>query len=290
MRKYRAIFFDWDGTAVTSRLAPVGPVIVPMTALLDKGIKLVIISGTSYENIAEGKLAERFPAFLRQNLFLGLGRGARNYSFDREGKMVMLEGVLPNKAALLTLHKVCFQLHEYLHATFDLHTDIVFTRDNYCKIDLCPDLVRGEQLYFRGTELTKLNKRLGQHGYRGGIRELLDLSVSVGREYGLRLFATTDAKYLELGFATKSDNVNTIFAHLNSQHGISACDCCYWGDEFVEMGEGIYGSDAGMITKNTHCGDFFDVSDVEGQRPVEVCRLGGGVDSFRSFLYEQVRE
>jgi hypothetical protein len=287
MRKYKAIFFDWDGTAVRSRISPIGTVVLPMTALLDNGVKLVIISGTSYEKIGEGRLAGRFPVSARQNLFLGLGRGARNYSFDENGGIVMLEGVVPDKGSLAALHKVCFALHEHLFVGYGFPTDIVFTRENYCKIDLYPDLSRGEHLYFRGEELSLLNKRLTQHGYAGGVRELLELSVSIGQEYGLELKATTDAKFLEVGFGTKSDNVDTIFQHLNKVYGISAADCCFWGDEFLEMGEGIYGSDAYMITPNTRVGDFYDVSDVEGERPVEVCRLGGGVDCFLEFLHEQ---
>ncbi len=39
---YRAIFFDWDGTAVTSRKAPVDEIVSRMKGLLNKGIKLAI--------------------------------------------------------------------------------------------------------------------------------------------------------------------------------------------------------------------------------------------------------
>ena len=49
MKKYKAIFFDWDGTAVLSRTAPVDEVVVPMKKLLAQGIRLVIVSGTTIE-------------------------------------------------------------------------------------------------------------------------------------------------------------------------------------------------------------------------------------------------
>ena len=58
LKKYKAIFFDWDGTAVLSRTAPVDEVVVPMKKLLAQGIRLVIVSGTTIENIAKGKLHE----------------------------------------------------------------------------------------------------------------------------------------------------------------------------------------------------------------------------------------
>jgi hypothetical protein len=250
----------------------------------------VVISGTSSENIAGGRLAERFPAPARQNLFLGLGRGAKNYSFDQEGKVSVLEGILPNKEERLALHRVCFELHEHLLANYDFPTDIVFTRENYCKIDLIPELIRGQLLCFHGNDLAQLNQRLALYGCEGGVRELFDLALSLGEKYQLQLFPTTDAKYLELGFGTKSDNVNAIFRYLQNIYGISAAECCFWGDEFLEMGEGIFGSDACMITKATSVGDFFDVSDVEGKRPAEVCWIGGGVERFHSFLYEQVAQ
>ncbi len=57
---YRAIFFDWDGTAVTSRKAPVDEIVSRMKGLLNKGIKLAIISGTTIENIVWWKITRLF--------------------------------------------------------------------------------------------------------------------------------------------------------------------------------------------------------------------------------------
>ena len=42
-KKYKAIFFDWDGTAVMSRQAPVEETVQAMKPLLQKGIKLIIV-------------------------------------------------------------------------------------------------------------------------------------------------------------------------------------------------------------------------------------------------------
>ena len=58
LKKYKAIFFDWDGTAVMSRRAPVDQAVAAMRPLLQKGIKLIIVSGTTIENIAGGKRSE----------------------------------------------------------------------------------------------------------------------------------------------------------------------------------------------------------------------------------------
>lgn len=60
MKKYKAIFFDWDGTAVLSRKAPADEAVKAMKPLIQKGIRLVIVSGTTIENIAHGELETLF--------------------------------------------------------------------------------------------------------------------------------------------------------------------------------------------------------------------------------------
>jgi len=289
MRKYGVNFFDWDGTAVLSRTAPTNKVIEAMEPLLQTGTQLVIISGTSYNNIAAGKLAEHFAPKLRSNLYMGLGRGAHNYSYDGDGNVAMLDGITPDRATLAKLHRTCFDLHEHLFEKYGYNTDIVFSRENYCKIDLGPDMDRGEHLFFKSGELERINDRLSEHGYKDGIRGLFDLAETVGKENGIAVKSTTDAKFLEVGFGTKSDNVNTILSHLETKYGVIADDCCFWGDEFLQMGEGIFGSDAFMITEKTKDCDFFDISEAEGTRPPQVQHLGGGVERFLAFLHEQAK-
>ena len=82
--QYKAIFFDWDGTAVKSRKEPVDSVVELMKKLLSKDVKMIIISGTTYDKIADGKLHEYFTKQELGNLYLGLGRGAHNYSFKEK--------------------------------------------------------------------------------------------------------------------------------------------------------------------------------------------------------------
>ena len=43
-KKYKAVFFDWDGTAVFSRKAPADAAVEAMRPLLQRGVKLAIIS------------------------------------------------------------------------------------------------------------------------------------------------------------------------------------------------------------------------------------------------------
>ena len=281
MKQYKAIFFDWDGTAVLSRKAPVEDAVNAMRPLLEKGVKLAIISGTTYENIAGGKLESYFTPKQLQNLYLGLGRGAYDYGFDAEGKPVLLANRVPDAKGILAIHDACYKIHRVLLEQYGMNTDIVFNRPNYCKIDMMPDNNRGENLFLQEGEAAKLQRILSSHGIES-IETLIKMAESFGTEE-MPLPATTDAKYLEVGPTGKRDNANALFARF----GFDAEDCCFWGDEFIGVTDSIFGSDAGMLTEKTCNGDFFDVSDLEGVRPKQVKQLGGGIQTFLNFLIEQ---
>ncbi|AMN35337.1 HAD hydrolase family protein [Clostridium perfringens] len=284
---YRAIFFDWDGTAVTSRKAPVDEIVSRMKGLLNKGIKLAIISGTTIENIAGGRLQDYFTEKELENLFLGLGRGAYNYKFNKNKTLELFNSMIPEKSVLLDVHKACFDIHMKLLEDYDYKTDIVFSRPNYCKIDLMVDNNRGEQLFLQENEVDILKENLTRHGFNEGILELIKISEEIGKKYGLDLVVTTDAKYLEVGVSSKSDNVNTILRYFKDEFGILPEECSFWGDEYIGIDEGLYGSDSFMITDSSKNGDFFDVSNLKGKRPEEVIILSGGVERFLEFLSSQ---
>jgi hypothetical protein len=254
-----------------------------MKPLLDKGIELAIISGTTYENIAGGSIESRFTPAQLNHLYLGLGRGAYNYSFS-EGKPVVFANLLPDGETLEKIHRICFDIHLELKKKFDFDTDIVFSRPNYCKIDLAVDNNRGDNLFMQANELEVLKQKLADHGIDGGLQYLIDLSGEIGNRYGLTVAPTCDAKYLEVGISSKSDNADTIFGLLQEKNGITPRDCAFWGDEYVGIEDNIYGSDSFMCTRLTKEGDFFDVSDLPGKRPEGVVRLGGGIGTFLDFL------
>ncbi|TBX17030.1 hypothetical protein BFS06_02210 [Clostridium perfringens] len=284
---YRAIFFDWDGTAVTSRKAPVDEIVSRMKGLLNKGIKLAIISGTTIENIAGGRLQDYFTEEELENLFLGLGRGAYNYKFNKNKNLELFNNRIPEKSVLLDVHKACFDIHMKLLEDYDYKTDIVFSRPNYCKIDLMVDNNRGEQLFLQENEVDILKENLTRHGFNEGILRLIKISEEIGEKYDLDLVVTTDAKYLEVGVSSKSDNVNIILNYFKDEFGILPEECSFWGDEYIGIDEGLYGSDSFMITDSSKSGDFFDVSNLKGKRPEEVIILSGGVERFLEFLSSQ---
>lgn len=287
MKKYKAILFDWDGTAVLSRKAAVDEVIGPMSDLLCQGIPLVIISGTTYENIAEGNLHDYFSPNALKNLFLGLGRGAFNYRFGSDGKPYIWKDHVPSRETLAKVHSACFDFHIELFVRHGLSSDIIFSRPNYCKIDIMVDLARGDQLFLQGSELQALYRHLEDCGYSGGLKQMIRQCEKIGKERGLALSVTSDAKYIEAGVSDKSDNVNDVLRLLAEERGIRASDCSIWGDEYIGLDDGIFGSDSFMLTEVSAEADFFDVSDMEGLRPSRVQHLGGGVKTFIDFLKAQ---
>lgn len=284
LKNYRAVFFDWDGTAVLSRKAPADEAINAMRPLLQKGVKLIIVSGTTLENIAAGKITEAFSKEELKNFYLGLGRGAYNYCFDDEGKPFIFKNTIPQKDTLLDIHRVCFDIHERLLKDHDLNTDIVFSRPNYCKIDLMVDNNRGEALFLQENEVEGLKGLLKEHGIEGGLNGLIQMADEEAEKYGLNVRTTCDGKYLEVGISDKSDNVNVILDKLKEEYDIKPSECAFWGDEYIGIDEGIYGSDSFMITEKSIEGDFFDVSDIPGKRPDNVKVLGGKVKTFIEFL------
>ncbi len=288
LKKYKAVFFDWDGTAVMSRKAPVEEAVKAMAPLLDEGVKLAIISGTTIENIAGGEIEKYFTEKQLANLYLGLGRGAYNYMFQ-EGKPCCFQNMIPEERILLNIHRICFDIHMELKEKFGFDTDIVFSRPNYCKIDLMVNNERGDNLFLQESELDILKKVMAEHGMEGGIKQLMDLADEIGKKYQVTVVPTCDAKYLEVGISSKSDNVNAIFGRIQEETDIKPEECAYWGDEYVGIEEGVFGSDSFMYTSVTASGDFFDVSDINSKnRPDWVRIIGGGVDSFLKFLCGQI--
>ncbi len=287
-KKYKGIFFDWDGTAVLSRKAPVEEIVKAMGPLLDQKVNLVIVSGTTMENIAGGKLDSYFTKEQLEHLYLGLGRGAFNYRYEN-GQEIVFSDMLPDRKLLSDIHRICFDIHMELLEKYGMNTDIVFSRPNYCKIDLMVENQRGDNLFMQENELDLLKDCLKKHGVEGGLQGLLDISGAAGERYGITVKPTCDAKYLEVGISSKSDNVDRILEYLEEKEGISPQECSFWGDEYVGIEEGIYGSDSFMKTGKTADGEFFDVSEVPGKRPEGVVQLGGGVERFLEFLKEQAQ-
>ena len=286
VKLYDAVFFDWDGTAVESRYADASAVAGDMEKLLMTGVKLIIISGTTYENIAGGRLHEMISAEALGNLFLGLGRGAYQYGFEA-GKPVMLSDLTPPKEKMLKLHRFCYDIHEWLYREYDYNTDVIFCRTNYCKIDLMPGFDRKGLMFLQDDEVGRVLEMLAEKGVPGGLPGLIRRAASDPDLPDVK--GTSDAKHLEVGFTTKGDNVDFFVEHLYNRFGIKMETSAFLGDEFADLADGVPGSDAMMITQSSKDADFFDVSSACRRLPENVVSMGGGVPAFREFIKAQTR-
>ncbi|OQB25935.1 MAG: hypothetical protein BWY11_00107 [Firmicutes bacterium ADurb.Bin182] len=287
MKKYKAIFFDWDGTAVVNRKAPVEKTVDAMRKLLSSGVYLFVISGTTYSNIGDGNIEKRFTNEQLKFLFFGLARGSHNFGFDNNGRLVTIEDYGIERDTVLKIHDVAYDIHRTLFLDYGYNTDIVFDRPNYVKIDIMTASSRMTNMYLSGNEIDDIKKNLKKHGYNEGLAGLIKLAKETGQKHGLNIKATCDAKYLEVGVLDKSDNVDAFIRHVLVPNGISMKECCFWGDEYLELDSGITGSDSFMYTEMSKDGDFFDVGTVPGIRPEYVEYLGGSVDTFLHFLDDQ---
>lgn len=287
MKKYRAIFFDWDGTATASRRETPEALIRPMTRLLTRGVDLAIVTRTTYENIASGRIQALFSPEALAHLYLGLGHGAFDYAFDGAGDPYLLASRAPNREQTLRLHHFCVDVHMALLKEWGIETDIVFSRANYCKLDVLPHLSRGAASYMQAGEAAALRALLDEKRFAGGVAALLRLVRDKAQKAGLSLRVASDAKYVEIAFGDKGDSVDGLLSRLTAKGGYGVSDCCFWGDEFAGVADGIEGSDASMITEMSRQADFFDVSDAPGPRPRRVVKLGGGVSAFHQFLESQ---
>ena len=81
-RRFEAIVFDWEGTAVPDRRADAADLKTIVEALSLVGVDLVIVSGTNVDNV-DGQLCAR-PAGPGE-LHLCLNRGSEVFSVDRGG-------------------------------------------------------------------------------------------------------------------------------------------------------------------------------------------------------------
>lgn len=162
-----------------------------MRPLLDKGVKLCIVSGTTYENIAGGKLHSYFTPKQLENLYLGLGRGAFDYGYNTAGEPTVLVDRVPDAKGILAVHDACYRIHRELLEKYGMNTDIVFSRPNYCKIDLMPANNRGENLFLQEGEAARLQHILRQHGINS-----IETVIAMAEFFGtpeMPLCATTDA-------------------------------------------------------------------------------------------------
>jgi trehalose/maltose hydrolase-like predicted phosphorylase len=282
-RRFEALMFDWDGTAVPDRAADASAVRALVEALCACGVDVAVVSGTHVGNV-DGQLLAR-PAGPGR-LLLALNRGSELFEVGIDGPALLVrreataqEDAALTRAAELTVARL---------AEHGLEARIVSQRLNRRKIDLIP---LPEWADPPKSEIDRLLSAVEQRLDAAGIGSLVDvaeLATNIAREAGLEdPRVTSDAKHVEIGLTDKSDSARAVLEAFRAD-GIGPEWVLIGGDEFGDVG-GLPGSDSFMLVAEAAGSAVCSVGVEPNGVPADVVHLGGGPGRFVELLDEQVR-
>ena len=282
-RRFEAIVFDWDGTAVPEGHSDASRVRRLVEEACALGLDLAVVSGTHVANV-DGQLGARPGG--PGALWLLLNRGSEAYCVDRDGPRLVhrrttataQEDCALSRAAQLTLGHL---------AARGLQATIVPGRLNRRKIDLIPEPEWADPPRARIAELlVAVERRLAAAGI-GSLADSVAIARVAAAEAGLRdARVTSDVKHVEIGLTDKSDSARWIVREL-WWRGIAPRQVLVVGDELGPLG-GLPGSDSNLLVDETRGVTTVSVGIEPGDVPVGVVALGGGPDAFATLLEDQI--
>jgi trehalose/maltose hydrolase-like predicted phosphorylase/hydroxymethylpyrimidine pyrophosphatase-like HAD family hydrolase len=281
-RRFEAVVFDWDGTAVPDRGADASEVRVAIEALCAAGIDVAVVTGTHIGNV-DGQLHARPVGPGR--LYLCLNRGSEVYAVDADGPHLIVRRVA-TKAEESALDAAAAATVALLAAR-GVRSAIVSQRLNRRKIDVIPEPEWADPPKARiGELLAAVEARLRRAGL-DGLREAVLLAEEAARNAGLsEPKVTSDAKHVEIGLTDKADSARWIFAEL-WRRGIGPSEVLVAGDEFGPLG-GLPGSDSLLLPSEAVRAVAVSVGREPTGVPRGVLELSGGPESFLAVLHDQL--
>lgn len=282
-RRFEAIIFDWDGTAVPDRQSDAIKVRELVEALCAAGVEVAVVSGTHVGNV-DGQLRARPPA--PGSLVLALNRGSEVYAVDAAGPhLIERRRATPEEDAALS---AAAELTVERLAAHGLDTEIVSRRLNRRKIDLIPLPEWSDPAKAHiGELLDAVTRRLLDAGF-SGLLEIVEIARGAARESGLEAArVTSDAKHVEIGLTDKSDSARWLIRDF-ARRGIRPADVLVLGDEFGSLGS-LPGSDSLLLVPEAAGVVAASVGMEPTGVPSGVVPLGGGPAAFVSLLADQVR-
>jgi len=281
-RRFEAVVFDWDGTAVPDRSAEAGALRELVEELSALGFDLGVVTGTHVGNV-DGQLQAR-PAGPGR-LFLCVNRGSEVFRADPGGLELVRrrEATREEDPALDAAAEATVRML----ADRGLATEVVSQRLNRRKIDLIPEPAWCDPPKARISELlVAVEERLRDVGVNG-LSEAVELSEQAAREAGLSdARVTSDAKHVEIGLTDKADSARWLFGEL-ARTGTGAGLVLVAGDEFGTLG-GLTGSDSLLLVHEAARATAVSVGAEPTGVPAGVIALGGGPDRFLQLLADQL--
>jgi trehalose/maltose hydrolase-like predicted phosphorylase len=281
-RRFEAVVFDWDGTAVPDRAADASSTRDVIEALTAAGMDLAVVTGTHVGNV-DPQLGARPIGPGR--LYLCLNRGSEVFVVDEDGPQLVVrrqateeEQRALDAAAESTVARL---------AERGLRAEIVSQRLNRRKIDLIPEPEWADPPKARISELlAAVEQRLRQAGL-DGLRDAVRIAEEAAGAAGLpEPKVTSDAKHVEIGLTDKADSASWIFDEL-WRRGIHPAQVLVAGDEFGPLG-GLPGSDSFLLPATAEAVVAVSVGREPTGVPKEVVALGGGPEAFVALLQDQL--
>lgn len=281
-RRFEAVVFDWDGTAVPDRTADAAELRTLVEELCALGLDLAVVTGTHVGNV-DDQLRAR-PAGPGR-LLLCANRGSEVFEVGADGPALLHRRVAtPAEDAALDAAAAA-ALAEL--GRRGVAGELVSARLNRRKLDLIPLREWADPPKARLRELlAAVELRLRTAGV-AGLREAAAIALAAAQAAGLaEARVTSDAKHVEIGLTDKADAARWVFADLDAR-GIGAGLVAVAGDEFGPLG-GLPGSDSLLLVAEAARSTAFSVGLEPHGVPPGVVALGGGAAAFRSVLADQL--
>ncbi len=282
-RRFEAIMFDWDGTAVPDRHSDARDLRVLIESLCAYGMHLCVVTGTHVHNV-DDQLRSRPGGPGR--LLLAVNRGSEVYEVDGDGPRLLhrrqaadAENHALDRAAALTIERLSRR---------GLAAELVSQRLNRRKIDLIPVPEWSDPPKSQIDRLlAAVEARLAAAGL-GGVPEAVEIAQQAAFDAGLDdPRVTSDAKHVEIGLTDKSDAARDFVARLWREEGIGPSLLLIAGDELGPLGR-LPGSDSFMLIPEARDAVSVSVGVEPTGVPPAVTHLGGGPARFGELLSDQL--
>ena len=281
-RRFEAVVFDWDGTAVPDRNADASELRALVEELCAHGLDLVVVTGTHVGNV-DDQLGARPSG--PGHLYFCVNRGSEVYRAGEHGLELLerrtatpQEEAALDRAAAATVAEL---------GRRGVVAAVVSQRLNRRKIDLIPEPEWADPPKARISELlAAVQDRLRIAGLNG-LGDAVEIAVATAHDEGLvDPRVTSDAKHIEIGLTDKADAARWAFAKLACR-GVGPGLVLVAGDEFGPLG-GLRGSDSFLIVPEGARATVISVGAEPSGSPADVHSLGGGPALFQRVLADQL--